>query len=158
VAHARLTKLYLGAALAVATTLASRGALADNACEASATVGSSCSNAGPDSISTGTCQTTAASYDPGCTMYDGDAAALDDAGPVSTCLVCIARSSSSPDSAEKGCGSEGPGGLSGAEFFKQPVAGCCSVAGKSDWTDGLGLFAGACLLGISFFQRRRSPR
>jgi hypothetical protein len=72
--------------------------------------------------------------------------------------MCIASSSTPRENEQAGCGHEGPGGLSGAEFFKQPVSGCCSVAGKTEWTDGLGLVAGACLLAFSFLQRRRSAR
>jgi MYXO-CTERM domain-containing protein len=148
----RLVKLFLASAVAVASTAAAGSAAqaAPNPC-ANLAVGDSCTE-GPGATATGSCRVTEPSVCEG-----PDASASGDAGISSaeagapTCLICVPFD----QGGAQGCGSEGPSGLSGGEFFTHTVAGCCSVAGTSDWADGVGLLAGAGLLGLAFLQRRR---
>jgi MYXO-CTERM domain-containing protein len=150
----RLVKLSLASAVAVATIVAS-GRTAEAAPNPCATLmdGDACTEAagGP----TGTCQQTEASV-----CDDADASASGEGGTASeeagasTCLICVPYDQNKT----QGCGNEGPSGLSGGEFFTHTVAGCCSVAGTTDWANGAGLLAGAGLLGLAFLQRRRPRR
>ncbi len=146
----RLVKLSLASAVAVASIVAS-GRSAEAAPNPCATLmdGDACTEGtgGP----TGTCQQTEASV-----CEDADASAPGEGGTseeagASTCLICVPYDQNKA----QGCGSEGPSGLSGGEFFTHTVAGCCSVAGTSDWANGAGLLAAAGLLGLTFLQRRR---
>jgi hypothetical protein len=152
----RLARLLLGLIVLLAATFARQGrAWADDSCSPTATLGSSCTYVGSNGSTNGVCEQTSASFAPGCVGYEGDGGAEQaDAAALSTCLTCMEGVPTS-----HGCGSEGPGDLSGAAFFKQPaVSGCCSVAGKSDWNDGLGLLAGACLLCLALLHRQRLAR
>jgi MYXO-CTERM domain-containing protein len=150
----RLVKLFLASAVAVATLAAGTAAqAAPNPC-ATLAVGDACTE-GSATSPTGSCRATESSVceDPDASA-SGDAAVSSAEAGAPTCLICVPFDQNSA----QGCGNEGPSGLSGGEFFTHTVAGCCSVAGTSDWADGVGVIAGAALLGLAFLQRRRPRR
>ena len=145
---------YLAALATCLVAVASTGVAqaVSNACPATAQVGVPCSTAGPGGNGTGACEVTSASFGPGCADIVDGSADETDGGP-STCLTCVVVYTVPP----QGCGSEGPGNLSGAAFMPA-VSGCCSVAGRNECRAGLGFLLGAGFLGLALVQRRRRTR
>jgi hypothetical protein len=145
-----LSAAAIAATLVLAPTVAHATA---NACAPNAAVGSACRNAGPNENQGGICDLTAASYAAGCVEAGDGGTPTGDAGDAGgpTCLTCVVTQ-------EKGCGNEGPGGLSGAAFMPT-VAGCCSIAGRSPWSGGTALVVAAtCLALLTSARRRRRSR